>query len=78
MCARPGVGRWAWTRAGLRAVLCVMFPSGLLWVVVSPRRRPVQVVMLLSIVVYDWRDDAGLQKAPDPRDHPSRMGDASL
>jgi uncharacterized RDD family membrane protein YckC len=73
-----GGGPLGWMRAGLRAVLYVMFPPGLLWVVVSPRRRSVQDVMLLSVVVYDWRDDAGLQKVPGPAESPFTDGGREL
>jgi hypothetical protein len=38
------------------------------------RRRSVQDVMLLSIVVYDWRDDAGLEKARGPAESPVTDG----
>jgi uncharacterized RDD family membrane protein YckC len=41
-------------QALLRAVLCVVFPLGLLWVVVSPQNRSVQDVLLRTSVVYDW------------------------
>ncbi|MET0998429.1 MAG: RDD family protein [Marmoricola sp.] len=37
-----------------RAVLCVMFPIGLLWCVVSPQERSLQDVLLRTSVVYDW------------------------
>jgi uncharacterized RDD family membrane protein YckC len=47
-----------WARAGLRAVLCVMFPPGLLWVVFSRRRRSVQDILVRSAVVYDWAGSA--------------------
>jgi uncharacterized RDD family membrane protein YckC len=40
--------------AALRALLCVVFPLGLLWVVVSPQNRSVQDVLLRTSVVYDW------------------------
>jgi uncharacterized RDD family membrane protein YckC len=73
-----GGGPLGWTRAGLRAALCVMFPPGLLWVVVSPRRRSVQDVMLLSVVVYDWRDDAGLRRVSGPAESPVADGGAVL
>jgi uncharacterized RDD family membrane protein YckC len=43
-----------WTLSFVRAVLCVMFPLGLFWVVFSPSRRSIQDVMLRTIVVYDW------------------------
>lgn len=48
-----------WARAGARAVLCAVFPIGLLWAAVSPTRRSVQDILLDSIVVYDWRRDGG-------------------
>jgi uncharacterized RDD family membrane protein YckC len=38
----------------VRAVLCVLFPVGLFWIVVSPENRSVQDVLLRSSVVYDW------------------------
>jgi uncharacterized RDD family membrane protein YckC len=47
-----------WARAGLRAVLCVMFPPGLFWVVFSRRRRSVQDLLVVSAVVYDWAGSA--------------------
>jgi ADP-ribose pyrophosphatase YjhB (NUDIX family)/uncharacterized RDD family membrane protein YckC len=65
-----GGGSLGWPRAGLRAVLCVMIPVGLLWVAVSPRRRSVQDVMVLTVVVYDWQDDAGLRRAAGPAESP--------
>jgi uncharacterized RDD family membrane protein YckC len=43
-----------WALSFVRAVLCVMFPFGLLWVVLSPSRRSIQDVVLRTIVVYDW------------------------
>ena len=39
----------------LRALACVVFPIGLLWVVVDPRNRSVQDLVVRSTVVYDWR-----------------------
>jgi uncharacterized RDD family membrane protein YckC len=39
-------------RALARAVLCVLFPLGLLWVTVSARRRSVQDLLLRTAVVY--------------------------
>jgi uncharacterized RDD family membrane protein YckC len=38
----------------LRAVLCVLFPIGLFWIVLSRENRSVQDVLLRSSVVYDW------------------------
>jgi uncharacterized RDD family membrane protein YckC len=39
----------------LRALLCVVFPVGLLWAPVSRRSRSVQDLLLGSAVIYDWR-----------------------
>ena len=36
----------------IRAVACVLFPVGLLWVAVDARRRSLQDVVLGSRVVY--------------------------
>ncbi len=38
-----------------RAVLCVLFPVGLLWVAVSPASRSVQDLLVRTSVIYDWR-----------------------
>lgn len=38
----------------LRAVLCVLFPIGLLWIAISPANRSVQDVVLRTSVIYDW------------------------
>lgn len=48
-----------WFRAALRAVLCVVFPVGLLWSAVSRTRRSVQDILVRSVVVYDWNRDGG-------------------
>lgn len=48
-----GGRRLAWWRSGLRAVLCVFVPLGLLWSAVSVSRRSVQDLLLGSAVVYD-------------------------
>ena len=37
-----------------RAFLCVVFPIGLFWIVLSRENRSVQDVLLRSSVVYDW------------------------
>ncbi len=37
-----------------RAVLCVLFPIQLFWVVLSRENRSVQDVLLRTSVVYDW------------------------
>lgn len=46
--------RMLWPGAVLRALFCVVFPIGLLWVLVSPRNRSVQDVVLRTSVIYDW------------------------
>jgi len=45
--------RLHWSHAALRAILCIVFPLGLLWIVVSPHNRSVQDVLLRTAVVYD-------------------------
>jgi len=46
-------GRLGWARCCLRALLCVLFPIGLLWVLVSAENRSVQDLVLRTSVVYD-------------------------
>ncbi|GHC80131.1 RDD family protein [Streptomyces flavofungini] len=41
-------------RAALRAVLCVLFPCGLLWVLVSRRNASLQDLLVRTAVLYDW------------------------
>jgi uncharacterized RDD family membrane protein YckC len=48
-------GRVRWAVAALRSALCVVFPAGLLWTVVSKQNLSVQDILLRTIVVYDWR-----------------------
>jgi uncharacterized RDD family membrane protein YckC len=38
----------------LRSVLCVLFPLGVLWCVVSQRNSSAQDVLLRTSVIYDW------------------------
>lgn len=38
----------------LRAVLCLVFPAGLLWILVSRRNASLQDLVLGSAVIYDW------------------------
>lgn len=42
-------------RAGVRATFYVLFPIGLLWVVLDPRQRSIQDRVLGTAVVYDWK-----------------------
>jgi uncharacterized RDD family membrane protein YckC len=41
-------------RAFSRAVLCAVFPVGLLWCAVNERRRSVQDLVVRTSVIYDW------------------------
>jgi uncharacterized RDD family membrane protein YckC len=50
----------SWPRAAGRAVLCALFPLGLLWATVSRSRRSVQDLVVKSVVVYDWHHDLGV------------------
>ena len=47
-------GAPGWARSGLRALCCLAFPVGILWVAVSTERRSVQDLLLRTNVVYDW------------------------
>jgi uncharacterized RDD family membrane protein YckC len=56
-------------RSLARSAFCVFFPIGLLWCVVSPKRRSVQDVFLWTTVVYDWRprpEDGTLEEVSPP------------
>lgn len=46
-------------RAVLRAAFCLVFPLGLLWVVVSHRNASVQDLVVRTAVVYDWAHRSG-------------------
>jgi uncharacterized RDD family membrane protein YckC len=48
-------GRVRLLPAFLRALLCAVFPVGLLWCAVSASRRSVQDLVVRTTVVYDWR-----------------------
>jgi uncharacterized RDD family membrane protein YckC len=39
----------------LRALLCVVFPIGILWVPVSRGNRSAQDLLLRTVVLYDWQ-----------------------
>ncbi len=41
--------------AFLRALLCVAFPIGLLWAIVSLQNRSLQDLVLRTSVLYDWQ-----------------------
>jgi len=73
------LGPLGWWRAAVRAVVCVVFPVGLLWSAVSPTRRSVQDLLVRSLVVYDVHRDGGARLGaaartsapPDPVGQPS-------
>jgi uncharacterized RDD family membrane protein YckC len=44
--------RLGWGRCAVRAVLCTIFPIGLLWVLVSQENRSVQDIVLSTSVAY--------------------------
>ena len=48
-----------WIRSVLRAVVCVVWPVGLLWCGISRSRRSVADIVLRTIVVYDALPYAG-------------------
>ena len=66
-------------RALLRAVLYVIFPAGLLWILVSRRNASVQDLLVGTGVIYDWTyrspdesppsGDAGSPSAPPGSEH---------
>ena len=45
--------RLGWGSSATRAVLCTIFPIGLMWVLVSRENRSVQDLLLRTSVVYD-------------------------
>lgn len=61
----PWGGRLHLYGAFLRALLCTVFPVGLLWVAVSRENRSVQDVVLRTSVVYDWQP----RGTSGPEDH---------
>ena len=53
-------------RAGVRAVLCVLFPLLLVWVAVSRGSRSVQDLVVGTSVIYDWRVTRRAASSGDP------------
>jgi uncharacterized RDD family membrane protein YckC len=51
-------------RALLRAALYVLFPAGLLWVLVSRRNASVQDLLVGTAVIYDWSYRAPEESPP--------------
>ena len=58
--------RLRWRGALARAALCVAFPIGLFWAVVSPTSRSVQDTLLRTAVVYDWAAGVPRQRSSSP------------
>jgi len=46
-----------------RAFLCIVFPVGLLWVVISSANRSVQDLIFRTSVIYDWSPRAELESS---------------
>jgi uncharacterized RDD family membrane protein YckC len=63
-----------WRMALARAALCVVFPIGLFWSVVSATSRSVQDSLLRTAVVYDWA--SGVAASPQ-RSSPQGEGTTS-
>jgi uncharacterized RDD family membrane protein YckC len=57
-------GRLTLGRALVRAVLCLAFPAGLLWILVSRRNASVQDLLVRTVVVYDWSYHAADEPSP--------------
>lgn len=52
---RPDGSRIGLGRASVRAVVCVLFPFGLLWCAFDRQGRAVHDLIAGTSVVYDWR-----------------------
>jgi hypothetical protein len=60
-------GRLRLAGAFVRALLCVIFPIGLGWVLVSRHNRSLQDVVLRTSVVYDWLGEGTMSPAAGER-----------
>jgi uncharacterized RDD family membrane protein YckC len=47
-------GRLGFLRSAARAVLCAVFPVGLLWCALDPARRSLQDLLLRTTVIHNW------------------------
>lgn len=69
-----------WSTALARAVLCTVFPVGLLWVGAGRENRSVQDILLRTSVIHDWSGvlppadggAPGSEPPPRPGRHPDR------
>jgi uncharacterized RDD family membrane protein YckC len=64
-------------QAALRALLCIVFPLGLLWVAISSANRSVQDVVLRTSVIYDWTPRPVDALEPTNRRRPAGSNSAS-
>jgi uncharacterized RDD family membrane protein YckC len=56
-----------WGVSALRAALCVIFPVGMLWTMVSRQNLSAQDILLGTLVIYDWRTHATRDKHDPPQ-----------
>ncbi|EWT02822.1 hypothetical protein N865_03280 [Intrasporangium oryzae NRRL B-24470] len=59
-----GGGRVGFSRAILRALLCVFVPIVLFWVIISRENRSVPDILLRTSVIYDWTAGRGAGSEP--------------
>ena len=63
-------------RAVARALVCLVFPVGLLWILVSRRNLAVHDVLLRTAVIYDWRPRQRRTTLSPRESTPARAGAA--
>jgi hypothetical protein len=56
-------------RSFARALLYVLFPAGLLWIMASRRNASVQDLVVRTAVLYDWAYHPA-EEPPTPRSEP--------
>jgi uncharacterized RDD family membrane protein YckC len=66
-----GGQRMSLRRSFARAVLYVLFPAGLLWVLASRRNASLQDLVVRTVVVYDWAYHPADEARPMGDDRPS-------
>jgi hypothetical protein len=67
----------------LRAVLCVVFPLGLLWAAINRQSHSIQDMLLRTSVIYDWIGVAPTAESPSGPAYQSapvsrRSGEANI
>lgn len=68
-------------RASARAIVCVLFPIGLLWCAVDRRSRAAHDLLLGTSVIYDWRRRSLMtdeQSTKPPRGSSAEQGAGSV